>query len=218
MRHPAGYTKTAAIGCPDRAESGIRPMLITLQNLLNKSRGLDFLAPLAMRLFLAPVFWMAGTRKLENMEGTIAWFDHSLGMPFPQLMAYLATVTEIIGAIALLLGLGVRWASIPLMVTMIVAAVTVHWQNGWSIIASGAGLFASERTMGAIERLDRAKSLLQEYGNYDWLTENGSLVMLNNGIEYAAIYFIMLLTLFFTGAGRYLSIDFWIARRFMPAP
>jgi uncharacterized membrane protein YphA (DoxX/SURF4 family) len=37
-----------------------------------------------------------------------------------------------------------------------------------------------------------------------------------NGIEFAATYFIMLLTLFFIGAGRYASLDHWIRRRFMP--
>ena len=38
--------------------------------------------------------------------------------------------------------------------------------------------------------------------------------LLKNGIEFAATYFIMLLVLFFTGAGRYLSVDYWIDRRF----
>ena len=128
-------------------------------------------------------------------------------------MAYMAAWTEYFGAILLLAGLAVRWISLPLMVTMIVAALTVHWQNGWLAIAEGSGLFATERTAGAIERLDAAKSILQEHGNYSWLTENGSFVVLNNGIEFAATYFIMLLVLFFTGAGKYLSLDFWIARR-----
>lgn len=32
----------------------------------------DFLAPLALRLYLVPVFWMAGSGKLNNMESTIA--------------------------------------------------------------------------------------------------------------------------------------------------
>ena len=36
------------------------------QNLLDKTRALDFLAPLALRLYLVPVFWMAGTKKLNN--------------------------------------------------------------------------------------------------------------------------------------------------------
>jgi hypothetical protein len=76
--------------------------------------------------------------------------------------------------------------------------------------------FPAENIDGAAQRLDKAKELLREHGNYDWLTETGSLVISNNGIEWAATYFVMLLTLFFTGAGRYLSADHWIARRFRP--
>ena len=184
--------------------------------LLNKTRALDFLAPLALRLYLVPIFWMAGTKKLADMDSIIEWFgnpDWGLGLPFPTLMAWLATLTETFGAIALLIGLGVRWISVPMMFTMIVAAATVHWQNGWLAIAEATGPFATERTIGAVERLDRAKEILQEYGNYEWLTENGSFVVLNNGIEFAATYFIMLLVLFFNGAGK-ASLDHLIARYF----
>jgi putative oxidoreductase len=188
-----------------------------LQSLLDTTRAADWLAPLALRLYLVPVFWMAGTMKIDGWENTVAWFgnpDWGLGLPAPALMAFLATGTEVVGAIALLIGLGVRWLCVPLMITMIVAAVTAHLQNGWLAIATGGGPFATERTEGAIERLDRAKSILQEHGNYEWLTENGSLVILNNGIEFATTYFIMLLALFFIGAGRYVSLDYWIARKF----
>jgi uncharacterized membrane protein YphA (DoxX/SURF4 family) len=188
-----------------------------LQGLLNETRRIDFLAPLLLRLYLAPVFWMAGTKKFASFEDTAEWFgnpDWGLGMPFPELMAFLAASTETVGAVLLVIGLGVRWVSIPLMVTMVVAAVSVHWNNGWLAIAEGPGsLFATERTIGAVERLDRAKDILREHGNYAWLTENGSFVVLNNGIEFAATYFVMLLALFFVGAGRYLSLDDWIARR-----
>jgi len=186
------------------------------QSLLNTTRTVDFLGPLALRLYLVPVFWMAGTKKLDSMEDTIAWFgnpDWGLGLPFPTFMAWAAALTEAGGAIALLIGLGVRWISLPLMVTMIVAAVTVHWHNGWLAIAEGSGFFASERTMGAVERLDRAKDILREHGNYEWLTENGSIVVLNNGIEFAATYFIMLLVLFFYGPGK-ASLDHLIRQRY----
>lgn len=196
--------------------------LSRLQNLLDWSRTLDFLAPLALRLYLAPIFWMAGTRKLADMESTIAWFanpDWGLGLPYPALLAWLATLTEVVGAMLLVVGLGVRWISLPLMVTMMVAAVTVHWHNGWLAIAEGANsLFATERTIGAIERLERAKSILMEHGDYQWLTEHGSLAILNNGIEFAATYFLMLFCLFFMGAGNYLSLDFWVRRVVFPAP
>ena len=191
--------------------------LITAQAFLNKTRLVDFLGPLALRLYLFPIFWMAGTNKLGSMESTIEWFGNpewGLGLPLPALMAWLATLTELVGSLALLFGLGVRWFSIPLMFTMIVAAASVHWQHGWLAISAGGGIFATERTIGASERLQAAKGLLQEYGNYDWLTENGSFVILNNGIEFAATYFIMLLVLLFIGSGRYVSVDYWIANYF----
>ncbi len=185
------------------------------QSLLNATRVVDFLGPLALRLYLVPIFWMAGTKKLADIDSITEWFgnpDWGLGLPFPELMAWLATLTETGGAILLLIGLGVRWISIPLMVTMIVAAVTVHLQHGWLAIAEGTGLFATERTAGAIERLDVAKEILQEHANYDWITENGSIVILNNGIEFAATYTIMLLVLFFIGPGK-ASVDYYISKK-----
>jgi len=184
---------------------------------LEKIKLLDFIAPLLLRLYLVPIFWMAGTKKLAGMEDTIAWFgnpDWGLGLPFPAVMAYMATLTEVFGAIFLFFGFSVRWISIPLMFTMVIAAVSVHWQNGWLAIAEGSGMFATDRTIGAIERLDRAKSILQDNANYSWLTENGSLVILNNGIEFAATYFIMLLALVYLGAGK-LSVDHLLSKRFM---
>ena len=192
-------------------------MLCTLQNLLNKSRAIDFLAPLALRLYLAPIFWMAGTSKFSSFNDTAAWFGNSewgLGLPFPELMTFLAAGTEVGGAILLLLGLGVRWISIPLMVTMLVAIFAVHWENGWQAIADTKFcLFNCTDAESAGERLNAAKGLLEQHGNYDWLTEQGSFVVLNNGVEFATTYFIMLLALFFIGAGKYISVDYWLAKK-----
>ncbi len=200
-------------------------LLNKLQDILDALRTLDFLAPLALRLYLAPVFWVAGTNKLSHFDDIVQWFgnpDWGLGLPQPYIMAALATGTEVLGAICLLLGFAVRWISLPLMATMIVAIVSVHWKNGWQAVADSSSAFASdtlglfqlEDISGAAERLQRAKDILQEHGNYEWLTEAGNFVVSNNGIEWAATYFIMLLALFFLGAGRYLSMDFWIARRY----
>ena len=180
-------------------------LYIKANTMLDKAKVVDFLAPLALRLYLVPIFWMAGIQKFNHFESTAEWFGNpewGLGMPAPTLLAFLATATEIVGAILLLLGLGVRLISIPLMFTMLVAAFSVHIQNGWLAIATGSGIFATERTVGAIERLDKAKEILKEHGNYDWLTEQGNFVVLNNGIEFAATYFIMLLVLFYIGSGR----------------
>jgi putative oxidoreductase len=210
-----------------------------LQNLIDRSRCLDFLAPLGFRLYLAPILLAAGFHKLSAFESTVAWFgnpDWGLGLPLPGLMAAMATATEILGGFALLLGLGVRWLAPPLMVTMLVAAFAVHWPNGWFAVAPGdpdtsmAGILAQaglpaaqaslENSTEVGERLASIKAILREHGNYSWLTEKGSIVILNNGIEFAATYFLMLLSLFFTGAGRYISLDYWLRHRsrHRPAP
>jgi uncharacterized membrane protein YphA (DoxX/SURF4 family) len=120
------------------------------------------------------------------------------------------------------------------MISMAVAAATVHWPHGWFAIAPGdpdtstakilamVGIPAAERSLeNSVEvgkRLSAARRLLREHGDYDWLTETGNFVVLNNGIEFAATYFIMLLALFFSGGGRYVSLDWWLARRAGLAP
>ena len=192
-------------------------LLNKLQDLLDATRALEFLAPLALRLYLAPVFWYAGTNKLSSFSDTAAWLgnpDWGLGLPFPTLMAAFVTGSEVLGAILLVTGLAVRWISIPLMVTMLVAVFSVHWVNGWQAVHDKMSPWASANVDGAVERLSMAKEILREHGNYEWLTDTGSFVVSNNGIEWAATYFVMLLALFFIGAGRYLSADYWIAARF----
>jgi len=185
------------------------------QSQLDRTRAVDFLAPLALRLYLAPVFWVAGMNKLSDIDSVIAWFGNEqwgLGLPMPELLAWLATLTELGGAVLLLTGLAVRWVTLPLMVTMLVAIFSVHWQNGWQAVADPMSPFPPADIDGAMERLARAKELLQEHGHYPWLTEKGSFVVSNNGIEWATTYFVMCLSLFFSGAGRWVSADYWIGR------
>tara|TARA_B110000503_G_scaffold13903_1_gene18889 strand:+ start:7592 stop:8182 length:591 start_codon:yes stop_codon:yes gene_type:complete len=185
----------------------------TLHNVIFlRLKYLDGLAPLALRLFLVPVFWMAGTQKISGMESTIEWFgnpDWGLDLPFPILLAHLAAYTEVIGALLLLLGLATRWISIPLMFTMLVAIFTVHWDNGWAVIAdSGA--------QDVAVRLSATREILDEHANYAWLTEKGGLVILNNGIELGVTYFVMLFSLLFTGGGRCTSVDYFLTKLWPP--
>ena len=190
--------------------------LIQLQRLLDKTRSFDFLGPLALRLYLAPIFILAGSHKLSHVQDVAEWFAW-LGMPAPTLMVYLAGLTEFLGGIALLLGIALRWFAIPMMFTMIVAAVSSHWENGWHALPETQLTvpweWEKDKIAEANERKEAAKELLREHGNYDWLTEHGSITILKNGIEFAATYFIMLLVLFFTGAGK-LSVDHLLYRRF----
>ena len=177
----------------------------------------DGIAALALRLYLVPIFWMAGTNKLMHFQDIVEWFgnmDWGLGLPFPTLMATLATLTELAGAILLAIGFLTRFISIPLIITMIVAIVTVHLPNGWQAIADPNAPFANAQVLASAEKLEKAREILENYGNYDWLTSSGSFVVLNNGIEFATTYFIMLLALLVLGGGRYLSLDYWIKQLF----
>ena len=179
---------------------------------------LEGIAPLLLRLYLVPIFWMAGTHKIDlttlmPYANTVAWFgnpDWGLGLPLPTLMAFLAGWTEILGAVLLALGLAVRWISVPLIVTMLVAIFAVHWPYGWQAIADPSGIFVTERVIESKERLDAAKSILETHGNYSWITAKGSLVVLNNGIEFGVTYLVMLVSLMFAGAGRYTGLDYWL--------
>lgn len=186
-----------------------------MRGLLDKTRTLDFLAPLALRVFLAPIFILAGWGKLTN-AGDLASYFEFLGIPAPSLMVYVAGTAEFVGGWLLLAGLAVRWAAIPLMITMAVAAATAHWENGWHVLPETQLTvpweWREDLIEGAVERREMARSLLREHGNYDWLTATGSITILKNGIEFAATYFIMLLPLFFGGAGR-VSLDHLLARK-----
>ena len=175
-------------------------------------RPVDGVPPLLLRLIVAPVMIEAGWKKLVGFENTVRWFDRSLGLPLPEVMAALATSAELIGGVLLLIGLGTRFVAVPLIVTMIVAAVSVHWQNGWLAISDANSWFANQRILEAAPRKAEIIEILREHGDYSHLTARGRVTILNNGIEFAAIYFAMLLSLLFTGGGRFTSVDYFLGR------
>lgn len=189
------------------------------QQIVARLQVADGIPLLLLRLYLAPVMIQAGWNKASSFDSIVDWFgndDYGLGLPIPLVMAFLATAAELVGGVLLLLGALTRLVSIPLMVTMIVAMVSVHAKNGWLAIADASSWLAdgtillNENIMAAPEKLAAAKSLLQEHGHYDWLTSSGNFVVLNNGIEFAATYFIMLLVLFIYGGGRFFSVDYYV--------
>ncbi|MFD2166772.1 DoxX family protein [Thalassotalea euphylliae] len=215
--------------------------------MIAKLPGFDGIPALAIRLYLAPIFIMAGYSKLQlgNPDVTglasltadpniVGWFGNpewGLGLPFPTLLANLAAWTEFLGGWLLVFGLLTRLISIPLMFTMFIAATSVHLDNGWFAITptnpdtspakalSWVGIPGAEESLsnseGTSTRLNKMREILEENGNTDWLYANGSIVVLNNGIEFAVTYFIMLLALLFIGAGRYTSVDYYLGRRLL---
>ena len=210
----------------------LKKLICFSENTLNLLRDkLSFLGLLGLRVYLAPIMIAAGLTKLNSFENTAMWFgnpDWGLGLPMPEVMVGLVIFAELGGGIALLIGFLTRYFAIPLMFTMIVAATSVHWDNGWFAIAPSNPSTSMAKPMAMVgipgaeaslensaevgKRLSAAKSLLKANGNYSWLTEKGNFVVLNNGIEFAVTYFLMLLMLMFYGGGRYVSVDYWLAR------
>jgi len=164
-------------------------------------RGLDFLAPLALRLFLAPMFWVSGSTKLGlfsspdfvwynpltwiNMDAVQAASPAFSGGVFADFAASFLTISvaglEVFAAILLILGFAVRWISIPLI--FIVGLMGFVALKGQPLIEAGT----------------------------QFLSSHGYTTMANSGFEVTIATVIMLFTLFFIGAGRFLSLDWFIA-------
>ena len=86
---------------------------------------------LFLRLILAYGFYTPAMMKLKDVNAIGGWFE-SMGYPLPYLNAYMATAVEGLGVILLILGLGTRIITVPLMITMLVAIFTVHYTNGFA--------------------------------------------------------------------------------------
>ncbi len=106
------------------------------------TRGLDgagaWLALLGLRLLLAWEFWEAGVEKWRG-ENWFASIADRFPFPFDLLPADLswaiATWAELLGAIALLLGLATRFTALSLGILTVVAIAAVHWPSEWHSLA-----------------------------------------------------------------------------------
>ncbi len=101
-----------------------------LQALLQKSSQLlDLGAPLAdlaIRLYVANVFWKAGLTKIQSWDTTLTLFEYEYAVPWlsPELAAWLATAVELSMPVLLVLGLAGRFAALTLFVFNIMAVVS----------------------------------------------------------------------------------------------
>ena len=92
-------------------------------------RVLAWLQPafvLAVRLYVASVFFKSGLTKIASMDSTILLFTHEYQVPLfsPELAAYLGTAAELVLPVMLALGLGGRLAAAALFVFNIVAVIS----------------------------------------------------------------------------------------------
>jgi len=89
-------------------------------------RRIDWAPPLLARLIIGAIFIPTGWGKLHNLPDIVNFF-RELGIPYPELQAPFASAVELVGGTLVLVGLGTRLLSIPLIVTMIVAIKTAVW-------------------------------------------------------------------------------------------
>lgn len=168
-------------------------------------RIFDFIAPLAIRLFLAPMFWIAGVQHLGLFSSSdflwwnpLTWvnteaFQQSVdalgGSLFSGLGAetllILVGIIEILAAILLVLGFAVRWVTLALMFVVIVLGLMSMGDSGFV------------NTMGQL------------------VMTHGYSTIANSVTEMYLVHFVLLLALFFMGAGRWVSMDWYVYRSFM---
>ena len=96
------------------------------------------LASLALRLALGVVMAFHGLDKVGDVEG-FAGFVDSLGVPAPTLMAYVVTYLELLGGIALILGLATRYVSALFAIEMVFTIALVKIDVGLIAAEGGAG-------------------------------------------------------------------------------
>ena len=82
-------------------------------------------AMLVGRILLGLIFLVAGWRKLMAVAGTAGYFT-KLGLPMPEVLAWVAIAIELGGAILLIVGWQTRWAALLLALFTLIAAFAAH--------------------------------------------------------------------------------------------
>lgn len=91
-------------------------------------------APIPLRLIVGYGFVIHGYLKLERGVEVFAAALGGLGLPAPTFLAWLTAIVELACGLAVLGGAYMTWVSIPMVIVLLVAIVTVHWQFGFSSI------------------------------------------------------------------------------------
>ena len=92
--------------------------------LLRVSLGIMFLAHVGLKIFVFGV------------PGFVGYFG-SLGLP--AILAYAVIALEILGGVALILGIYAPWVALPLALEMLGTIVFAHAANGWLFTNEGGG-------------------------------------------------------------------------------
>jgi putative oxidoreductase len=98
---------------------------------------------LAVRLYWGWQFFQTGWGKLQDIPKVVDFFT-SLGLPFPNVTAYIVGASECVGGILLFLGLGSRFISLPLLADMVGAYLTADREALRAIFSEPGKFYAAD--------------------------------------------------------------------------
>jgi putative oxidoreductase len=84
---------------------------------------MEKISQLVARVFLGHIFLLAGLSKVSAYEGTAGYME---AMGIPGALLPLVIALEVVGGLAIIIGLKTKWASIALAVFSVVAAAIFH--------------------------------------------------------------------------------------------
>lgn len=105
--------------------------ILTLRSLWDRFvhvlEGLQPLALLAARIYVARVFFLSGLTKIRDWDITIALFTDEYHVPLlsPEVAALMGTAGELVLPVLLVLGLAGRFAALGLSVVNVVAVISL---------------------------------------------------------------------------------------------
>jgi putative oxidoreductase len=106
----------------------LRLLVLFAEKVTQRISSFNWLPALLVRLFVGYFFFETGWAKLHNLDAFTARFMQ-WGIPHPAFNAALSAYTECIGGALTVAGLGMRLVSIPMMINMAVAIITVKIKN-----------------------------------------------------------------------------------------
>jgi putative oxidoreductase len=94
-------------------------------------------APLPIRLIVGFGFLAHGYAKLSRGPESFGVALQTLGVPMPQLLAWMTTLVELVGGVAVLVGAFIPFVSVPMAIVLLTALFTVHFQYGFFSVKFG---------------------------------------------------------------------------------
>ena len=114
---------------------------MNLKALLKPSPERADLALTIIRVIVGLAFLLHGWQKVFTIGfAGVGGFFGSLGIPAAGFFAIVVSLVELLGGLALILGIGTRIAGALLTITMLVAMLTVHLPNGFFASDNGIEL------------------------------------------------------------------------------